>query len=99
MSASTAHKARVTAPVYMAFVTTYMDPTTVPATRAMRVNVARSTMMIVSPTNAKMVASVVTALEDIRVSVKVVSQDLPVTMILMNAHPIHVKMELSAMNM
>ena len=99
MNASIAHKVRVTVPAYMARVTTYTDPTIVPATQATRVNVVRSTMMIASPTSAKMAESVVTALEDIRVSVRVVSTDRRVTMILTNAHPIRVKMEPSVTSM
>ena len=99
MNVSTAHKARVTAPVYMVRVTIYMDPTIVPATQATRVNVARSTTMTVSPTSVKMVASVVTALEDIHVSVRVVSTDRRVTLISTSAHPIRVKMEPSVMSM
>ena len=99
MNVSTAHKAQVTALAFMARVTTHMDPTIVLATQAMRVSVARSTMMTVSLTSAKMAASVVMVLEDIHVFVRVVSQEKRVATTLMSAHLIHVGMVRSVTSM
>ena len=99
MNVNTVHEAQVTVRVYTAHATTYMAPTTAHVTQVTKVNAARSTMTIASPTSARMAENVGMALEDFRVSVKVVLQDRHVTMTLMNVRQIHVKMEPSVMSM
>ena len=95
MNVNTVHEAKVTVHVYMAHATTYMARTTAHVTQVTRVNAARSTMTIASPTSARMAENVGMASGDFHVSVKVVLLVRPVTMTLMNVRQIHVRTELN----